>query len=55
MIRKMYEFQIISISMSFDSSRLVSQLTALDREEGDIRISCGGAMVKAHSLILSLR
>jgi len=41
--------------MSFDSSQLVSQLTALDREEGDIRISCGGAMVKAHSFILSLR
>jgi len=41
--------------MRFDSSQLVSQLTALDREGGDIRISCGGATVKAHSLILSLR
>jgi len=41
--------------MSFDPSQLVSQLTALDREEGDIRIRCGGAVVKAHSLIMSLR
>jgi len=41
--------------MRFDSSQLVSQLTALDREGGHIRISCGGATVKAHSLILSLR
>jgi len=41
--------------MSFDPSYLVSQLSAIDREEGDIRLKCQGEVVKAHSLILSMR
>ena len=41
--------------MSFDPSHLVSQLSALDKEEGDIRLKCQGNVVKAHSLILSMR
>jgi len=41
--------------MSFDPSRLVSQLSALDKEEGDIRLRCQGEVVKAHLLILSMR
>ena len=41
--------------MSFDSSHLVSQLSAMDKEEGDIRLKCQGEVVKAHSLILSMR
>ena len=27
----------------------------MDREEGDIRLKCQGEVVKAHSLILSMR
>jgi len=41
--------------MSFDPSRLVSQLSALDKEEGDIRLKCQGDVVKAHSFVLSMR
>jgi len=41
--------------MSFDSSHLVSQLSGMDKEEGDIRLKCQGEVVKAHSLILSMR
>ena len=41
--------------MSFDPFCLVSQLSALDKEEGDIRLKCRGEVVKAHSLILSMR
>ena len=41
--------------MSFDPTHLVSQLTALNREDGDLRLICDGVVVKAHSFILSLR
>ena len=41
--------------MSFDPFCLVSQLSAMDREEGDIKLNCQGEVVKAHSLILSMR
>ena len=41
--------------MSFDPSHLLSQLTALKREDGDIRLTCDGIVIKAHSYILSLR
>ena len=41
--------------MSFDPTYLVSQLTALNREDGDLRLICDGVVVKAHSFILSLR
>ena len=41
--------------MSFDPSRLVSQLSAMDKEEGNIKLKCQGEVVKAHSLILSMR
>ena len=41
--------------MSFDPTHLVSQLTALNREDGDFRLTCDGLVVKAHSFILSLR
>ena len=41
--------------MSFDPTHLVSQLTALNREDGDLRLICDGVVVKAHSFIPSLR
>ena len=41
--------------MSFDSAHLLSQLSALNREEGDFKLKCDGAEIKAHSFILSLR
>ena len=41
--------------MSFDPSCLVSQLSAINREEGDIELKCQGGVVKAHSLILKMR
>ena len=41
--------------MSFDPTHLVSQLIALNREDGDFRLTCDGLVVKAHSFILSLR
>ena len=50
-----YDFQTGFITMSFDPTHLVSQLTALNREDGDFRLTCDGLVVKAHSFILSLR
>ena len=41
--------------MSFDPTHLVSQLTDLNREDGDFRLTCDGLVVKAHSFVLSLR
>ena len=41
--------------MSSDPTHLVSQLAALIREDGDIRLTCDGLVVKAHSFVLSLR
>ena len=41
--------------MSFDPSCLVSQLSAMDREEGDIGLKCQGDVVKAHSFVLKMR
>ena len=43
------------LAMSFDPSHLVSQLSAMDREEGDVKLKCQGDVIKAHSLILSMR
>ena len=47
--------QVGYFAMSFDPSHLLSQLTALKREDGDIRLTCDGIVIKAHSYILSLR
>ena len=41
--------------MNFDPFCLVSQLSAMDREEGDIGLKCQGDVVKAHSFVLSMR
>ena len=41
--------------MSFDPFCLVSQLSALDKEEGDFRLKCQGDVVKAHSFVLKMR
>ena len=41
--------------MSFDSAHLLSQLSTLNREEGDFKLKCDGVEIKAHSYILSLR
>ena len=49
------DFQTGFFTMSFDPTHLVSQLTALNREDGDFRLTCDGLVVKAHSFILSLR
>ena len=49
------DFQTGFFTMSFDPTHLVSQLTALNREDGDFRLSCDGLVVKAHSFVLSLR
>ena len=49
------DFQTGFFTMSFDPTHLVSQLTDLNREDGDFRLTCDGLVVKAHSFILSLR
>ena len=41
--------------MSFDPSHLLSQLSAIDRETGDIKLKCQGDEVKAHSFVLGMR
>jgi len=41
--------------MSFDPSHLLSQLSAMDREKGDIKLQCQGDEVKAHSFVLGMR
>ena len=43
------------LAMSFDPSHLISQLSAMDREEGDVKLKCQGDVIKAHSIILSMR
>ena len=40
--------------MSFDPSHLLSQLSAMDREKGDIKLQCQGDEVKAHSFVLGM-
>ena len=34
--------------MSFDPSHLLSQLNALKREDGDIRLTCDGIVINYH-------
>jgi len=41
--------------MSFDPSHLLSQLSAMDREKGDIKLQCQGDEVEAHSFVLGMR
>jgi len=41
--------------MKFDPTELLSQLSTLEREDGDIKLKCEGVEVKAHSFVLSLR
>ena len=41
--------------MSFDPSHLLAQLSAMDRENGDIKLRCQGDEVKAHTFVLGMR
>jgi len=41
--------------MTFDPSHLLSQLSAMDRGEGDFKLKCQGKEVKAHSFVLCMR
>ena len=48
-------FQTSCFAMSFDPSHLLSQLSAMDREKGDIKLQCQGDEVEAHSFVLGMR